>query len=90
MDVRFLSPHDSRVIEAEVEPTTTAGQVLVDLVGCNFLVPPTPSRAYGLVNGRTGQSLLPGQRLNDAGVRHGDVVEVIQATEGALEVPCRS
>lgn len=88
MDVRFLSPHGPGVLEAEVDPATTSGQALVDLVGAGFLRAPSATRTYSLVLGRTGQALLPGSKLQDAGVRDGDVVEVVQATEGAS--PCRA
>lgn len=82
MNVRFVSPHAPTAFEAEIEPHLSARAALKELERCNFLLPATPTREYGLVISRTGKGLLPDQPLGDV-ARDNEVFEVVQATEGA-------
>lgn len=82
MDLRFTHPNEPTTFPAHAEDTLTALQAVEDLVASSFLAPVTGRREYALVNSRTRGVILPGTTLRDAGVRDGDVIEVVQAVEG--------
>ncbi|NUQ16422.1 MAG: hypothetical protein HUU33_14005 [Flavobacteriales bacterium] len=83
MDVKFASPTSPTTLSADVDDALTGSQAIEELIAHSFLVPVTGRREYALVNARTKDVILPGTSLHDAGVRDGDVIEVVQAVEGA-------
>ncbi|MBI4438187.1 hypothetical protein HY631_04515 [Candidatus Uhrbacteria bacterium] len=83
MNVKFACPRTPSALDVDVDPELTALETIHELVRCDALLPVTDRREYGLVHGRTHLPILPGRTLRAAGVADGDVVEVVQAMEGA-------
>jgi len=82
MELTFTSPTDSKTLTAEVDPSMTAKTVLAELIGADFLPGQTAYSAYTLVP-TSGRAMLSTQTLSSAGVKNGEVIEVVQATRGA-------
>jgi hypothetical protein len=87
IEVYFTHPRNAKVFTAEVSPQCTGEMAIQGLLQGSdegpFLESPLPGRSYELAIKRTYQAIAPSMTFEQAGVLHGDVIEVRQNVQGA-------
>lgn len=76
--VNFMHPTDGRVVTVTLDSTMTAQEAINELVSNNF-INPNP-QGYNLAL-KGGAQLQQTQTMADAGVKDGDTLRVIPATD---------
>ena len=80
--VNFMHPTDGRIVAVTLDSTMTAQEAIEELVSNNF-IRPNP-QGYNLAI-KGGAQLQQNQPFADAGVKDGETLRVIPATDaGAL------
>ena len=82
VEVTFINAGDSAELDAELDDSQSANDVIQSLISERFVPPLTdPTRYYMLtIKGRS--TISEGQTLRDAGVRTGDQIRVNVAQRG--------
>ncbi len=83
MQVTFLHPRDSTILEADVDQNTTGERCIRGLLDDKFIDPAPSGRPYGLQVSRTQRQVLPSMTMQQAGVVGGDHLPVLQEEQGA-------
>jgi len=78
LKVQFEHPTDGRTISVAVDPSISAEDVIAHLVAEEFITPNPQGYNLGL---KGGALLRADQSLSDAGVKEGDIVRVLPATD---------
>jgi hypothetical protein len=86
IEVHFYHPRHANIFTAKIHlrctgKTALEGLLLGDKSGA-FLEPPVPHRPYELAVIRTGEVITPDMTFEQAGVVHGDKIEVRQRAQG--------
>jgi hypothetical protein len=76
--VNFMHPTDGRVVTVTLDNTMTAQEAINELITNNFITP--NSQGYNLAI-KGGAQLQANQTFSDAGVKDGDTLRVIPATD---------
>jgi proteasome lid subunit RPN8/RPN11 len=85
LEIHFRHPRNSSSLIADLSPDCTGAQALEALVQevNGFIQPLPPARWYELVISRTGNVIPPNMTFQEAGVVHGDVIDIVLPVEGA-------
>lgn len=83
MGIRFLHPRTSASFKADVDPNTTGETCIHGLIEAGFIEAAPPDQPYALALTRTNGQVPLAMTMQDAGVREGDVLVVVQPEVGA-------
>jgi uncharacterized ubiquitin-like protein YukD len=78
IQVRFMHPIDGRILTVTLDTTYTAKEVIDELISNNF-IQRNPG-GYGLAI-KGGAGLQQDKTLADAGIKDGDTLRIIPATD---------
>ncbi len=84
MRVKFLNPHLSTTFSADVDPYTTGGRCIQELIDADFIEQAPVGRPYALQVTRTQRQILPAMTMQDAGVIDNDALAILQMEQGAV------
>jgi len=76
--VNFLHPTDGRVITVSLDSAMTSKEIIAELIDSAFIH--DHFQGYGIAI-KGGCLLLPNESLQKLGVRNGDVLRIIPATD---------
>ena len=69
--------------DADVASDCTAGEIISGLITAGYLSGATGNEAYGVTNGRTGQTIPANQTLAAGDVKDGEVLTITKDHYGA-------
>jgi len=81
--VTFTHPRSSSKLAVEIGTGLTGEKAIEELVKAGFIEASPAGDAYSLVIKRTSRNIPLSVSLVDSGVKDGDVVAIVQASEGA-------
>jgi hypothetical protein len=77
--INFMHPTDGRIVTVTLDNTMTSQEAISELISNNF-INPNP-QGYNLAVKGGGAQLQQNQTFSDAGVKDGDTIRVIPATD---------
>jgi len=76
--VNFSHPTDGKVVTVSLDSTMTSKEIITELIKANFIH--DNLQGYGIAI-KGGALLLPNESLRKLGVKDGDVLRIIPATD---------
>ncbi|MFN0201014.1 MAG: EsaB/YukD family protein [Bacteroidia bacterium] len=81
INVSFVHPTDGRVVSVTMDNSMTGQEVIPELIAANF-IPPSAQGYMLAIKG--GAQIQNAQTLAAAGVKEGDTIRVIPATDAGV------
>lgn len=81
--IQCAHPRTSVLLDGEVTPEGTAGELVADLVTEGFIEQAPAGRPYEVILARNDTVIPPNVTFGGAGVQAGDVLNLVQPGQGA-------